>query len=61
MSFDWLQHAFLMVSVVEILKLIIDVCVFKFKNIEFLIKINFKNICLIILKMTDLMLFTVFT
>ncbi len=61
MSFDWLQHAFLMVTVVEILKLIIDVCVFKFKNIEFLIKTCFKNICLIILKMSDLMLFTVFT
>ncbi len=29
MSFDWLQHAFLMVTVVVILTLILDVCVSK--------------------------------
>ncbi len=59
MSFDWLQHAFLMVTVVVILTLILDVCVYKVKIFKFLIKISFKNICLIILKMPDRMLFTV--
>ncbi len=62
MSFDWLQHAFLMVTVVVILTLILDVCVSKLKTIlKFLIKIGFKNICLTILKMPDFVLFTVLT
>ncbi len=62
MSFDFLQHAFLMVTVVVILTLILDFCVSKLKTIlKFLIKISFKNICLIILKMPDRLLFTVLT
>ncbi len=44
MSSDWLQHAFLMVTVVMILTLILDVCVSKLKTIrKFLIKISFKK------------------
>ncbi len=44
MSSDWLQHAFLMVTVVMILTLILDVCVSKLKILhKFLIKISFEK------------------
>ncbi len=57
MSFDWLQHAFLMVTIVVIL----NVCVSKLHTtLKFFIK-SFKNIFLDILKMSDPMLCTVLT
>ncbi len=59
MSFDWLQHAFLMVTVIVILMLILDVCVSNLKIFSLFIKISFNNICLIILKVSALMLLTV--
>ncbi len=57
MSFDWLEYAFLMVTIV----VIFNVCVSKLHTtLKFFIK-SFKNIFLDILKMSDPMLCTVLT
>ncbi len=64
MSFDWLQHAFLMVTIVVILTLILHVSVSKLKFffiLFFYIKVTFKNICLIMPKIPDLVFFTLLT
>ncbi len=43
MSFYWLQHAFLMVTIVVILMLILDVCVSKLKIFLFYFISNFQK------------------